>query len=91
MLQLIHKNSKCLFRKIEYDDKQLLSIKRIDDSEEIAPPPYLIMYIELLNGDATKEQINFNIKFDGQPAGYCYNTHSERPIRSKFHFIYFRK
>ena len=39
--------------KIEYDKDQLLSIKRIDDSYEIAPPPFSMTYIEIFGGNST--------------------------------------
>ena len=40
---------------IEYDEdtERLLSISKIDDSHEIAPPPFSIMYIEVLSETAT--------------------------------------
>jgi DNA polymerase family B len=45
--------------KIEYDDdpKRLLSISKIDDSKEIDPPPFSIMYIEVLT-EAAKDRID---------------------------------
>jgi hypothetical protein len=36
----------------EYDTERLLSIAKIDDSQEIAPPPFSIMYIEVLSETA---------------------------------------
>ena len=39
---------------IEYDEdtERLLSISKIDDSHEIAPPPFSTMYIEVLSETA---------------------------------------
>jgi DNA polymerase elongation subunit (family B) len=63
--------------KIEYDDddvKHLLSIKRIDDSNEIAPPPFSAMYIEISSesiataDDDNHEPLKLAVKTDGQDA-----------------------
>jgi hypothetical protein len=53
--------------KIEYEDEQLLSIERIGDSKERAPPPFSIMYIEIL-GEITPDnnpQSKIAVKTDG--------------------------
>ena len=51
--------------KIEYDDDQerLLSILKIDDSQEISIPPFSIMYIEALNETTSnKKELKLSIK-----------------------------
>ena len=51
--------------KIEYDDNQerLLSISKIDDSQEISIPPFFIMYIEALNETTSnKKELKLSIK-----------------------------
>ena len=51
--------------KIEYDDdeERLLSISKIDDSQEISIPPFSIVYIEVLNETTSnKNQLKISIK-----------------------------
>ena len=51
--------------KIEYDDNQerLLSISKVDDSQEISIPPFSIMYIEALNETTSnKKELKLSIK-----------------------------
>lgn len=60
---------------IEYDDEddddddteRLLSISKIDDSEEISPPPFSVAYIEQLNKTETEtEPIELSVRANGQ-------------------------
>jgi hypothetical protein len=58
--------------KIEYDDitERLLSISKIDDSQEISPPPFSAMYIEVVS-EATNdknEPLELVVRTDGQAA-----------------------
>ena len=52
--------------KIEYDDddpERLLSILKIDDSQEISPPTFSVVYIEALNETTSnKNELNLSIK-----------------------------
>jgi DNA polymerase elongation subunit (family B) len=58
---------------IEYEAKRLLSISRIDDSQEIAPPPFKIMCIEMPDGSGENKSTKLvvtpesqtSIEFDG--------------------------
>ena len=52
--------------KVEYDDRQLLFIERIDGDEEIIPPPFSMMFIQTLSGDAKKEQPKLIIRTDAR-------------------------
>ena len=56
--------------KIEYDDdipERLLSISKIDDSQEIFIPPFFIVYIEVLNEvTSNKNELKLSIKTNEQ-------------------------
>jgi hypothetical protein len=58
--------------KIEYDKDQLLSIKRIDDSYEVAPPPFSMTYIEIFGRNSTirdkREPLALTMRTDGHSA-----------------------
>ena len=58
---------------IKYEAERLQAISRIDDSQEIAPPPFKIMCIEMNNdGDENRSiklivtpESQMSIEFDG--------------------------
>jgi DNA polymerase elongation subunit (family B) len=57
--------------KIEYDKDRLISIKKIDDSQEITPPPFSTVYIEISNRNTSTDQdnnepIELIVRTDGQ-------------------------
>jgi DNA polymerase family B len=47
--------------RVEYDDARLLTISKLDDSQEIAPPPFKIMHIRI--GD---DEIAFKVRLDNE-------------------------
>ena len=49
--------------RIEYDEKELLTILKVDDSRDIAPPPFKIMHIRIGN-DNKNDEIVFNVRLD---------------------------
>ena len=59
---------------IEYDEdtERLLSISKIDDSHEIAPPPFSTMYIEVLS--ETANDSNRSLKLAVRTDEQAYNT-----------------
>jgi DNA polymerase family B len=49
--------------RFEYEDKRLLSISKLDDSQEIALPPFKIMHMRI--GDNSKnDEIIFNVRLE---------------------------
>ena len=49
--------------RIEYDEKELLTISKVDDSQDIVPPPFKIMHIRV--GDDNKnDEITFKIRLE---------------------------
>ena len=64
--------------KIEYDDDmgRLLSISKINDSLEISPPPFSIMYIEPLN---ETEPFELSVRANGQTTTLPVNSHRLSP------------
>ena len=49
--------------RIEYHEKELLSISKVDDSQDIAPPPFKIMHIRI--GDDNKnDEIIFKVRLE---------------------------
>ena len=40
--------------RIEYKEEELLSVTKLDDSEEIAPPPFKMMHIGISSGNEPK-------------------------------------
>jgi DNA polymerase family B len=67
--------------KIEYDEdtERLLSISKLDDSDEISPPPLSTMYIEVLDGAANdrNELLKLAVRTDGQATTIVINGFSD--------------
>jgi hypothetical protein len=49
--------------RIEYEEEKLLSISKLDDSQEIAPPPFKIIHIRIGN-DSKNDEIIFNVRLE---------------------------
>jgi hypothetical protein len=49
--------------RVEYEEERLLSIFKVDDSQEIAPPPFKIMHIRI-DDDGHNDDITFKIRFE---------------------------
>ncbi|HZD35034.1 MAG TPA: DNA polymerase domain-containing protein, partial [Nitrososphaeraceae archaeon] len=64
--------------KVEYVAEQLLSIERIDDSNEVAASPFSIMYIENLNEATTdKPQPHLVVRTDGHTESLVFDGISD--------------
>lgn len=50
--------------RIEYKEEELLSVTKLDDSQELAPPPFKMMYIGISSGNEPK----LNVRIDTQTA-----------------------
>lgn len=49
--------------RVEYEEERLLSIFKVDDSQEIAPPPFKIMHIRI-DDDGHNDDITFKVRFE---------------------------
>lgn len=49
--------------RIEYEDEELFSISRIDDSHEINPPPFRSMHIRI-GSNSNNDDITFNVRLE---------------------------
>jgi DNA polymerase family B len=66
---------------IEYDEdtERLLSISKLDDTHEISPPPFLTMYIEVLDRvvNDRNDPLKLAVRTDGQPTTIVINGLSD--------------
>ena len=56
--------------RIEYDQEELLSISGIDERQEIAVPPFKIIYIRI-NGDVKNNETKLNLRLENQTSMIC--------------------
>jgi hypothetical protein len=49
--------------RVEYEEERLLSISKVDDSQDIAPPPFKIMHIRIGN-DSKNDEIIFKVRLE---------------------------
>jgi DNA polymerase elongation subunit (family B) len=49
--------------RVEYEEERLSAISKVDDSRDIAPPPFKIMHIRIGN-DSQNDEIVFNVRLD---------------------------
>jgi hypothetical protein len=49
--------------RVEYEEERLLSILKLDDSQEIDPPPFKIMHIRI-DDDGHNDDITFKVRFE---------------------------
>lgn len=68
--------------RIEYEQEELLSISRIDDRQETAPPPFKIMHIGL-SSHGKNDEIILNLRLENQTS-IISNTVSDQSFISVF-------
>jgi hypothetical protein len=66
--------------RIEYEEDELLSIFKADDSQEISPPPFKIMHIRI-GDDSKNDEIIFNVRLENETSD-VYNELSYESIIS---------
>ena len=49
--------------KIEYEEERLLTISKVDDSKDVAPPPFKIMHIRI-GDDSKNDEIIFKVRLE---------------------------
>lgn len=68
--------------KIEYEAERLLSISSINDGQEIAPPPFSTVYMEICNDSANtendqNESIKLAVRSDNRAETFVFNGFSD--------------
>lgn len=51
--------------KIEHEAEKLLSISKVDDSQDVAPPPFKIIHVRI-GDDSKNDEIIFNVRFENE-------------------------
>ena len=51
--------------RIEYEQEELLSISKLDDTQETAPPPFKIVHIRT-SGDEKNDELKLNVRLENQ-------------------------
>jgi DNA polymerase family B len=49
--------------RIEYEEEKLLSISKVDDSQDVVPPPFKIIHVRIGN-DSKNDEIIFNVRLE---------------------------